>query len=1368
MPEHGRAVATQRDPFHLDVFMRSPEGTLLHLWGRDGDADPFDNAMDLGGALDSEPVAVRRFPAGMDVFALSKVAVGSSEGPKILHWSWSPTSGLWTGPDELPGFAATAPGAVADDDRLYVFARSVDGPIRWWLKVGDADWKDKGPLFIGPRFAVGDPIAIRRAKDIIDVYYCAQHPDVEPGDLQDKRTIVVTDTLTHTGDGRHTVEEHQCRTLHHVFDTRSVTAYSRNDQRQDVFARSTAGDLIHWGRGWIYEPAETDDGWYGPEKITGIAPPRLTLDPVAVNRVGHADIFYPDKASGALRRWTWNERTWEPNDAGPGIFPSTPVAVTRNKDTIELVLRTGDYQVTVWKWSEAVPGSDHGWTGPKVWTASAFKQAPTQDPLAGTTDDDPPDFLIVRPDDHVLLGVSAPGHVVRQNPTPDPPTLEIPGGDVVVTLPPQHIAEQVSRPKEVAAGGVWHALLSGPSRVTLAEVPSAPITSADLLNAFDGHPVSPDDNAIELPRGLMISPETTVDQAAPVVRHPANPVGNAGTFAIWRSRIESAGDGDLHIRALRAGRDESIPVALTKADRVLIAEFCAGSTAEQLPTAKRLELSCLGGTLAASGKWSTFEWDHNAVLGRDQAVRTSIKGVLYPFGHRAVWVEMTERSTDEKVAVLRKTNTLYITEPVKHPGVDAPTNLRNAFPFSEIEIGQREYRNLDTAVWTKFPRPAKASAELQAQCDRLTGQLDRLHEEIFLNGAIGGVTTERLADGTAEAIKYLQLYTKRQRLQQLIALWDEQGTGSVDVPTFFTPTTKGRALQFQVRCTAKNGDIHFPLEMIFVADLDLDDEFRPPFRSLTDSRVTDALLTTYIRSGGGVIDLPSVPIDLVPYTPATFAGPDAATELQTTVHEVRRLNIVGNHHLRGYLPSLGVPGDPTSWAAHIGMPTIRSLVGTDPTAQISFTQDYLQDAAADVALNLIDKFELDFTDMKDRAGGLAGPKMVVDQISRVSGLANADPATLLSEGASLLGFSLRDLIGSIDVPPELKTIVRDGVPNEVRMRWQTVPLKPVPMFRPGNNSTVTIDVVSSGADNKTSCIANNFTLQIPAPGPDATHPNALIEIDFKTVEFHQNTGEAAKVSVDISGIRFVGRLKLLESLQQAIGDFNRLPVKIEAAKDKVVARYQLPLPDVSAMSFVMSNLVFSAALTIPFNKEPVTIAVGFASRERPFTLTVLMFGGGGYVDLELANTGLRRLEISLQFGAAIGMNFGIGKAEVHAFGGIRYALESGTPKLTGYIHIGGSLDVLGLVSVSVELRLELAYDFGHNWLVGRATLVIDIDITLYSDSFELDSGEWVIAGGSGSHELSSPEPSPFIALPTPDPTGSEAWARYRAAFAEVN
>ena len=87
------------------------------------------------------------------------------------------------------------------------------------------------------------------------------------------------------------------------------------------------------------------------------------------------------------------------------------------------------------------------------------------------------------------------------------------------------------------------------------------------------------------------------------------------------------------------------------------------------------------------------------------------------------------------------------------------------------------------------------------------------------------------------------------------------------------------------------------------------------------------------------------------------------------------------------------------------------------------------------------------------------------------------------------------------------------------------------------------------------------------------------------------------------------------------------------------------------------------------------------------------------------------------------------------------------------------MEVLGLISVSIELCLSMSYRSERKALVGRATLVIEIDLTLWSDSVELDSGEWVLAGGGGDalHPLapSAAPPADVFSL----------WQSYRAAFA---
>jgi len=90
------------------------------------------------------------------------------------------------------------------------------------------------------------------------------------------------------------------------------------------------------------------------------------------------------------------------------------------------------------------------------------------------------------------------------------------------------------------------------------------------------------------------------------------------------------------------------------------------------------------------------------------------------------------------------------------------------------------------------------------------------------------------------------------------------------------------------------------------------------------------------------------------------------------------------------------------------------------------------------------------------------------------------------------------------------------------------------------------------------------------------------------------------------------------------------------------------------------------------------------------------------------------------------------------------------------------------VSVSVELLVVLHYEQASNEMVGRATLVVDIDLTLYSHKVELDSGRWAISGGA------LPVAGPPLAGLRLEAEGAvrlaaendrAVWEQYRKAFA---
>ena len=206
---------------------------------------------------------------------------------------------------------------------------------------------------------------------------------------------------------------------------------------------------------------------------------------------------------------------------------------------------------------------------------------------------------------------------------------------------------------------------------------------------------------------------------AVVSDHSTRPVERSGVFGLWPARLRASNGSatDARLPLLPLGFLEDEPEENTKFhfgplfqdDRKEIVERGRRSP----PFAKRLELSALGGSLSATGRWPGFEWDHDATLGRDQRVRVKTTGFLYPFGHRAEYEVETVRTfipvrtppppppnpplpppdpdnlppedptrplATRALAGLHSRHTLFVSEPVRR-GV-----LALGFPFSEVEI----------------------------------------------------------------------------------------------------------------------------------------------------------------------------------------------------------------------------------------------------------------------------------------------------------------------------------------------------------------------------------------------------------------------------------------------------------------------------------------------------------------------------------------------------------------------------------------------------------------------------------------------------------------------------------------------------------
>ena len=78
-------------------------------------------------------------------------------------------------------------------------------------------------------------------------------------------------------------------------------------------------------------------------------------------------------------------------------------------------------------------------------------------------------------------------------------------------------------------------------------------------------------------------------------------------------------------------------------------------------------------------------------------------------------------------------------------------------------------------------------------------------------------------------------------------------------------------------------------------------------------------------------------------------------------------------------------------------------------------------------------------------------------------------------------------------------------------------------------------------------------------------------------------------------------------------------------------------------------------------------------------------------------------------------------------------MRTANTELTGYLRCGGSLEVLAVITVSVEFKMSLKYVSAGNKVWGRATLTVEVDILFFSTSVDLTVERQFAGGGSGGH-----------------------------------
>ncbi|WP_299848343.1 hypothetical protein [uncultured Roseovarius sp.] len=297
-----------------------------------------------------------------------------------------------------------------------------------------------------------------------------------------------------------------------------------------------------------------------------------------------------------------------------------------------------------------------------------------------------------------------------------------------------------------------------------------------------------------------------------------------------------------------------------------------------------------------------------------------------------------------------------------------------------------------------------------------------------------------------------------------------------------------------------------------------------------------------------------------------------------------------------------------------------------------------------------------------------------------------------------------------------------------------------------------------------SCSLRSFDLVLIAPA-------SFIELNFDKISFAIDSAAKMDVDVLLKDIKFVGPLSFVETLRDLIPlDGFSDPPYLDITTEGIHAGFDIALPTIAVGVLNISNLSLGAGFTVPFIGQPLSVGFNFCTREQPFCLTVYMFGGGGFFGITIDPQGVQILEAAFEFGASLSIDLGVASGGVEVMAGIYFRMEQDEASLTGYFRLGGHVDVLGLISASIELYLELEYEFSSGKCTGRAELTIEVSVFIFSGSVTIKC-EKKFAGSNGDpslREMMGHQPELPIEQELAAISGPEidyGWREYAEAFA---
>ena len=393
-------------------------------------------------------------------------------------------------------------------------------------------------------------------------------------------------------------------------------------------------------------------------------------------------------------------------------------------------------------------------------------------------------------------------------------------------------------------------------------------------------------------------------------------------------------------------------------------------------------------------------------------------------------------------------------------------------------------------------------------------------------------------------------------------------------------------------------------------------------------------------------------------------------------------------------------------------------------------------------------------------GGIAVPEVNVNALTLKQGISFApqvpspSPLPFPLDGKLLGVFRLSDLLPFDDVESVPKLVTTVGDDREMRFTCSAK------LGSEGRLSLSAVLPLSGTRKYEISGTLTNFNLELD-----------ILTLRFIKLSFRQTQGQSPRIEDVNATLKFAGDLRFVAAIAEHLA--KAAPgtppgTRVVITPAGLLATFSATLPKIPMGQFTLMNLSLSASLQLKFDAA-MEMEFALASRDKPFLVSYSAFGGGGYFRLVLGPEGPKLVEFSIQLGAIVEVDFIVARGSAQVLIGFAITQRLGLTRLEGSVRIYGAVEVLQLVTVSIDVVLSLRYE--HPIATGTVAVTIEIHVLAFSRSVSfsitrsfdtgVSPGDVIASGGTERSRRLQPAPSRFA-----DTVNMEGWSRYCNAFAE--